>query len=61
MELWQILLGIAFFLIVLTFAYLLMSRIRRRERVIKILKEAKALERDRKGRVNNSFTKRNKK
>ncbi len=43
MELWHVLLGIAFLLAILTFAYLLIGRLRRRKRVIKILKEAKAL------------------
>ena len=46
MELWQILLGIAFFLAVLTFVYLLINRTRRREKVIKILKEAKAMKKE---------------
>jgi len=44
MELWQISLGIAFFLAVLSFVYLLINRTRRREKVIKILKEAKTME-----------------
>jgi len=46
MELWQILLGIAFLFAVLTFAYLLIGRLRRREKVIKILKEAKAMKKE---------------
>ncbi|MCW3130039.1 MAG: hypothetical protein N2V75_08100 [Methanophagales archaeon] len=46
MELWQILLGVAFFLVVLTFVYLLINRTRRKEKVIKILKEAKALKKE---------------
>jgi predicted small secreted protein len=45
-ELWQILLGIAFLLVILTFVYLLISRKRRRENVVKILKEAKALKKE---------------
>jgi len=53
MELWQILLGIAFLFAVLTFAYLLIGRLRRREKVIKILKEAKAMKKEiEKGGVN---------
>ena len=46
MELWQILLGIAFLFAVLAFAYLLIGRLRRREKVIKILKEAKAMKKE---------------
>ena len=46
MELWQILLGMAFLLVILTFVYLLISRKRRRENVVKILKEAKALKKE---------------
>ncbi|MBE0517454.1 MAG: hypothetical protein IBX41_08745 [Methanophagales archaeon] len=48
MELWQILLGIAFLLIVLTFAYLLISWMRRgrkdkKAEIIKIIKEMREL------------------
>ncbi|MCD6455511.1 MAG: hypothetical protein J7K81_01800 [Methanophagales archaeon] len=46
MELWQMGLGVAFLLAVLTFAYLLIGRLRRREKVIKILKEAKAMKKE---------------
>jgi len=46
MELWQMGLGIAFLLAVLTFVYLLINRTRRREKVIKILKEAKAMKKE---------------
>jgi len=46
MELWQMGLGIAFLFAVLTFAYLLIGRLRRREKVIKILKEAKAMKKE---------------
>ncbi len=46
MELWLILLGIAFLLAVLTFVYLLIGRLRRKEKVIKILKEAKAMKKE---------------
>jgi uncharacterized protein YoxC len=49
MELWQILLGIAFLFAVLTFAYLLIGRLRRKEKVIKILKEAKAMKKEKEG------------
>ncbi len=52
MELWQIFLGIAFFLAILTFTYPLLKRVRRRgekkkedrkEEMIKIIKEIKEL------------------
>ncbi len=39
-------LGIALLLAVLTFVYLLISKLRRREKVIKILKEAKAMKKE---------------
>jgi len=49
MELWHVLLGIAFFLAVLTFTYPLISRMRRRRRkdkkaeIIKIIRETREL------------------
>ncbi len=46
MEPWQMGLGIALLLAVLTFVYLLISKLRRREKVIKILKEAKAMKKE---------------
>jgi hypothetical protein len=45
-EIWHVLLAISILLAILTFTYPLISRRKRREKVIKILKEAKAMEKE---------------